>query len=227
MELYIDQINEYIKEASEKKNKVNVLEAGCGSASRFDFGANAHITGVDISLGQLNANEMLDEKIHGDIQTIKLEPSSFDIIVCCEVLEHVKKPELALKNFHEFLKEDGIAIIMIPNVWSLKGLLTKYTPLGFHKWVYKNVYKYNKVPFPTYLRFTISPHSLKKFQRNNGFILQWSYYRTNWVEILRKKSLPLYTAYLTFGLLLRIVTFGVISISNTEFVIVCRKLANS
>ncbi len=92
------EVQNIIDTFSKKNRTVNVLEAGCGSLSRFEFGSNFHITGIDISSKQLERNENVNEKILGDIQTYKLQDNQYDIIMCIDVLEHLSKPHQALNN---------------------------------------------------------------------------------------------------------------------------------
>ena len=39
----------------------------------------------------------------------------FDIIICSEVLEHLKRPEEMLNGLKELVKKDGIFLFTIPN----------------------------------------------------------------------------------------------------------------
>jgi 2-polyprenyl-3-methyl-5-hydroxy-6-metoxy-1,4-benzoquinol methylase len=155
--------------------KIKLLEAGCGFQSLVHFDRERITTGIDISEKQLERNKTLDERIVGDIQTFPLEANKYDIIVCWDVLEHLPRPDLALKNFRNAIKDNGIIIIGIPNVLSVKGLITKYTPLWFHVLFYKYIFRSNfstgeddKGPFKTYLKYSISLPSLRKFARNNN-----------------------------------------------------------
>lgn len=220
---YIDRLNSYIKDLSTNKDKILVLEAGCGSGSRFHFGAKAYIIGVDISLEQLHQNKIVHKKVLGDIQTIRLQPSSFDVVVCWDVFEHLPSPEMALKNFSEILKNDGIVIIGVPNVMSLKGLITKFTSYRFHCWVYRHIYKYKHAPFPTYHNWNLSPQSLVSFAKNNNLAVQWFHLDDRWVKVIKDKSLVVYAIYLGVGLILKVLTFGKISITRTECIVVYRK----
>jgi len=224
MQSYIDKINELIKEITKNEGNIFILEAGCGSSSRFDFGENAYISGVDISQNQLNKNKVIQNRIHGDIQKIELQYSSFDIIICWEVLEHVKRPELALKNFVRWLKNDGLIIIGVPNVMSLKGLVTKLTPYKFHYWCNKHIFKWKSVPFPAYLRMFISPRSLKNFAEENNLFVQWTHFDNEWIKTLKKSSLLIYSIYFAIGFILKILSCGFISIKKTGFIIVYRKV---
>jgi len=222
----IPQVNYYIKEVSASRDKISVLDAGCGprSVPVFDFGEQSHITGIDISSDQLAKNRAAHEKILGDIQTINLPASSFDIVLCWDVLEHLPHPEMALNNFVRTLKDGGIAIIRVPNMMSLKGLITKFTPYSFHLWIFKHVFVGRKnAPRPTYLRWILSPQSLNKFAKaNNLSILLFHPYDT-WTNTLVNKSLVLCAIYLGLGLVMKILTLGKISITKTDCVFVYRK----
>src|SRR5271156_2761637 len=147
---------------------VRVLEAGCGSASNLKFGRQVRLVGIDISEKQLARNTVLHEKIAGDIQRYEFPPDSFDAIICWDVLEHLSQPELALQQFARAIKPGGLVILKLPNVLSVKGLLTKFLPHTFHVLVYRYIYgdqnagENDTVPFKAYLRFCISAESIQK-----------------------------------------------------------------
>lgn len=220
---YIGVTNALILEIAGKDEEVAVLEAGCGSASRFDFGYHSNVTGIDISFDQLCKNGALDMKVLGDIETAVFKARSFDVIVCCEVLEHVKRPEMALVNFCEMVKDGGMIILMVPNAVSLKGLITKFTPYSFHHWVYRRIYKYTADPFPTYLRMSISPKALIKFANDNKLNIKWTEFGVGWLEKLRNQSLVIYSIYIILGLISKALSFGTIKIRETDFIIVYSK----
>ena len=116
-----------------------LLEAGCGSMSKVQLSEKVHITGIDISEMQLARNNSLDERIVGDIQTWKFPKHSFDIIICWEVLEHLNYPDRALDNFFDSVKPGGLIILAYPNLYSLKGMITKFTPHQVHIWYYRHL----------------------------------------------------------------------------------------
>ncbi|MBU2544923.1 class I SAM-dependent methyltransferase [Patescibacteria group bacterium] len=49
-----------------------------------------------------------------DIINIPVEASSFDVIICTEVFEHIPRPDLALKEFFRILKPNGKLYITAP-----------------------------------------------------------------------------------------------------------------
>lgn len=151
---------------------LRVLEAGCGSASHVRFGEGQVVVGIDISERQLERNELLSEKIVGDLQDYPLTAESFDIIVCWDVLEHLPRPECALRNMSRALRPGGGLVLALPDVESLKGRITKFTPYWFHVWTYRRVLgvmdagKDGRGPFPTFLRSSLSVSGLRAFARS-------------------------------------------------------------
>lgn len=187
-------IQKYIDKAFPKNKKISLLEAGCGSTSRIVVGKDWKVTGIDISKKQLDRNKRLNKKILGDIQEVRLPKNEYDLILCWDVLEHLQNPDKALENFDNSIKKNGILVLALPNVHSLKGLLTKFTPHWFHIFVYrfflgrKDAGKNDTAPFKTYLRFSISPKAIKKFAENNDYKeLYLNIYEHKWHKRLRDK----------------------------------------
>jgi SAM-dependent methyltransferase len=118
---------------------LNVLDAGCGSASwLFDL-SDCHVTGIDVSLKQLDRNSLLAVKICEDLHVYENESwiNSFDLILCLDVLEHLRDPALVIKKFMSWMKPDGRIVLAYPNPQSLKGRVTKFSPHIIHKLFYK------------------------------------------------------------------------------------------
>lgn len=155
---------------------IRVLDAGCGFGANGRRGVSegAHLVGLDISADALALNTHLDEAICGDLQTYRLEPDSFDLIICHDVLEHLDRPSDALENLMQALRSGGELRIACPNVWSGKGLITKLTPHSFHVWVYRRLLGWADAgkpgygPFPTPMRLAIAPYAMRRFARDRG-----------------------------------------------------------
>ncbi len=228
----VENIQKILDNVVEKKQEVKILEAGCGLTSALKFDKKVHLTGIDISANQLQRNTNLQKSILGDIQYYEYIPSSFDVIICWDVLEHLLHPELALRKFVSAIKKDGLIILSLPNVNSIKGFITKYTPFYFHLWYYKNmlgrsISGNNAVgPFKTYLKRNISPNAIKQFAFKNG--LQIVYFRTNdvgnmpyWREKSRMARM-LINIYNIIRRLCKFISFG--RIGDSDFVIILQKL---
>jgi SAM-dependent methyltransferase len=156
-----------------------VLEAGCGSLPMaLDLG-DAHVVGIDVSEEQLRRNDAVDEKVLGDLQTHPFAPGEFDLVVCWDVLEHLPEPELALESFRRATADGGLIVLKLPNVLSVKGLVTKFTPHRFHVWVYRRLLHYPNAgregftPFRTFLRWSIAPHRLVAYARRHGLRVEY------------------------------------------------------
>lgn len=207
-----------------------LLEAGCGSFTHVTIPGDNHITGIDISQEQLDKNSKLNEKIKADIQTYELTENHYDLIICWDVMEHLPFPAMALQNFKKAINNTGLIILAMPNVYSLKGLITRFTPHWFHVFVYK--YIFNKAdagqpgcaPFPTFLKFEIAPRALTKFARESGFDVVFMEMEDRFPQIIREDKRYLYLGYVACSYLLKIVSLGMLGgINNTDFVCVLRK----
>jgi SAM-dependent methyltransferase len=153
---------------------LTVLEAGCGSACHIRIPKDAHIVGIDVSEAQLQRNSLLSERILGDIQCYDFEPEHFDLIICWDVLEHLARPDLAIQKLASAVKKGGMLILKAPNVLSLKGFITKYSPQWVHSMYYKCIMHRKLInigdigPFPTYLRLSMTPNSISKIASAMG-----------------------------------------------------------
>ena len=125
----IDAIKNYAPPVSQTQ----AIEYGPGSgiylprlAEAFDkvLGADvepAYLSGIE----QLAISNVAISLVVDDIQKSKFKNSTFDLVLCSEVLEHVPSPELALKTIVRILRPGGIAIITTPQKYSLMELSCK------------------------------------------------------------------------------------------------------
>ena len=230
MAKHIERLQKAVDEILAGQSTLRVLEAGCGSMSFMNLKPPTRITGIDISEKQLERNQILDEAICGDIMTYQFPPDSFDIIICLDVLEHLERPELALENFRNTLAPGGLMILKFPNVWSVKGLVTKFSPHWFHVWFYRVVYgrpdagENDTSPFPTYLRTLIGPPSLRKWARASGLDHVYEDFYESYYHMLVQQKFPWLTkVFKPFEWLVKILSWGKLTAEKTEFVIVLQK----
>src|SRR5207248_815442 len=148
------------------RRPLRVLEAGAGATSNIAFPDGSEITGIDMSRQQLDRNSRLAARIVGDLQVHRFEPGSFDLVVCWNVLEHMSDPLAAVERMTEALAPGGILVIASPNLWSIKGLVTRFTPHAFHAWFHRRVLgrphagKGDVGPFRTFLSAGMAPRAL-------------------------------------------------------------------
>ncbi|HEX8651693.1 MAG TPA: class I SAM-dependent methyltransferase [Pyrinomonadaceae bacterium] len=130
---------EYVRNHFGKLAGLNVLDAGCGSASwLFDL-TDCHVTGIDVSAKQLARNHLLRDGVCADLQTYENEAwlGHFDLILCLDVLEHLKSPAPVIEKFISWMKPDAALVLAYPNPQSLKGRVTKYSPHILHRLFYR------------------------------------------------------------------------------------------
>lgn len=100
-----------------------VLELGCRDGSLTKLFANGNeITGADLDKEAL---ELFKKNLGGKIYCLDLNnewpfgESEFDAVVASELLEHLYKPEEAIKKVAYSLKNGGLFIGTVPNAFSL------------------------------------------------------------------------------------------------------------
>ncbi|MDE3816102.1 class I SAM-dependent methyltransferase [Sinorhizobium meliloti] len=156
---------------------IRIYEAGGGSLSvlpldRFD---SYTISVVDVDEEQLRNNTYADEKILGNIETYSFPPSSFDLIMCHNVIEHLEAADQAIQKFHSALAPGGLVFISAPNPESFFGMITKHTPHWFHVWVYRVIFRHKdaglpgKHPFRTVFHPVVYPAEFQRYCVEAGF----------------------------------------------------------
>ena len=166
--LFADEISQIVNHRFAGRNDIKLLEAGCGSATHFKLEGVRTSVGIDISPHQLERNKAINEKILGDIQTYPLKTADFDLIICWDVIEHLPRPQDALRNMFNALRPGGLAVLGFPHAASLKGIVTKITPYWFHRWFYRHFMNYSSTPCPTYMRLDMLPQRVIRFSELNG-----------------------------------------------------------
>jgi 2-polyprenyl-3-methyl-5-hydroxy-6-metoxy-1,4-benzoquinol methylase len=122
-------------------NGKRVLDVGCSSgylAQPLSERANT-IVGIELDREAAREAEQFCERVLvGDVETMELplEPASFDVVLCGDVVEHLRDPVAALARLRPLLKPGGRLVLSTPNVanWairlSLLGGRWRYTDRG-------------------------------------------------------------------------------------------------
>lgn len=119
-----------------------VLELGCSSgylAKPLRERGNT-IVGVELDAeAAREAEQWCERVIVGDLETapLPLEPASFDVLLCGDVIEHLRDPVAVLARLRPLLKPGGRLVLSTPNIanWAMRlSLLAgrwRYTDRGF------------------------------------------------------------------------------------------------
>jgi SAM-dependent methyltransferase len=99
----------------------HVLEVGCGTGRAAGSWITSHCaayTGVDISENAVAEARKLGLNAHviQDASELPFAGSSFDVVLCLEVLEHLFQPFLAAREILRVLRPGGVLLVTVPNV---------------------------------------------------------------------------------------------------------------
>jgi 2-polyprenyl-6-hydroxyphenyl methylase/3-demethylubiquinone-9 3-methyltransferase len=112
--------NKVIEQINKKNTKeTEVLEVGCGGGILSEEFARLgyHVTGIDPSRSSINTaknhskeNNLSIKYEIGTGENLPFEKNSFDVVLCCDVLEHVNDLPKVISEISRILKSGGIFI---------------------------------------------------------------------------------------------------------------------
>jgi ubiquinone/menaquinone biosynthesis C-methylase UbiE len=138
----IDWIEKTLSQIPEGKR---ILDAGAGELQFKIFCSHLDYVSQDFALydGSGNGSGLQPGKwdtskidIISDICSIPEPDSSFDVIMCIEVFEHIPDPVAAIIEFKRLLRKNGLLLITAP-FYSLTHLAPYHYCTGFSQYFYK------------------------------------------------------------------------------------------
>lgn len=159
LDFIIQSIKEHKK--NQHNHKIRILDVGCGvgniSFPLASLGYN--IVGIDMNPKSIDyaksKNIFKNARFEvGDAENLSLE-GIFDVIICSEVFDYLKKPSQLANSLNKLLKSDGILLIAIPNGYGPYILLEVF-PLKFFKKINRtnSAFVRPKVQFFTIKKFS-------------------------------------------------------------------------
>ena len=183
--LYIDKALSSLKTSS---TKLNVLEAGCGTAQNLyylrrlarDKQKISQLVGYDPLLNSTHQSlwDSQDDYMTNHLSRLSLE--KFDLMLAMDVLEHIEDDVSALEQWLPYMKKDGSILITVPafqQLWSDKDVTLGHKRRYTRKTLLSVT---NKVGLePVYLNYAFSylylPMRLLKywtFKKNDPYSLK-------------------------------------------------------
>ena len=118
-----------------------VLDVGCSSGylARPLTERGCAVVGIELDEKAAEAaREVCSKVLVGDVETMELPfpEGSFDVVLCGDLIEHLRAPERFLARVRPLLRDDGRLVLTTPNVanWAMRlGLLAgrwRYTERG-------------------------------------------------------------------------------------------------
>jgi ubiquinone/menaquinone biosynthesis C-methylase UbiE len=118
-----------------------VLDVGCGLG--FDLANLSKLSsltgyGTDLSLTRLKValsdnSQKKFKFVQADVQNLPFKDSSFDIVICSEVIEHLPEVNSCLKGIQRVLKKGGFLFVTTPNRWDYFHTIGQLIPKGLRK----------------------------------------------------------------------------------------------
>jgi SAM-dependent methyltransferase len=118
-----------------------VLDVGCSTgylAERMQKQGST-VVGLDVDERSAELARQFCEAVYvGDVETMELpfEQGTFDVIVCGDLIEHLRDPQAFLARIRPYLRPEGRLVLSTPNIanWAMRiGLLFgrfRYTEWG-------------------------------------------------------------------------------------------------
>jgi 2-polyprenyl-3-methyl-5-hydroxy-6-metoxy-1,4-benzoquinol methylase len=130
-----------------------LLDIGSAEGTLLQVAAERgwEVEGVEVAPAMIHrVREELGFTVHqGMLESLSLEPGSYDLVVMNHVLEHVENPRTTLSRIGQLLSPDGIVRIEVPNLaslsariknlqsrWRLKSNPWKHYGTGHHFWFF-------------------------------------------------------------------------------------------
>ncbi len=157
-----------------------VLDAGCGRGSWFlrPFrGRGAWLVGVDVVPPDAF---YLDVFVQASLDALPFPDGMFDVIVCNDVVEHLRQPEQSLAELARVLRppsatdrqDGGYLFVKTPSLRSPVTRLVHLLPYAFHRRVKRHLGVPEDNVFPTCFRCN-TPEQLTAVLRAQGLEPEW------------------------------------------------------
>ena len=147
-----------------------VLDAGAGAGEMFPYDLKSkvrEIVGVDLD-PRVVSNPQLHRGIRASLEEIPVEDSSFDVVFCRYVIEHVEDPARFLAEVYRVLKPGGMFLFLTPNKWHYVSIGSRITPQRFHVWYNRKRGREDEDTFPTTYPLNTAK-DIRKHLKDAGF----------------------------------------------------------
>jgi SAM-dependent methyltransferase len=154
---------------------LKVLDIKAGN-QRFEIRQPIYVVGVDVVQAERGRRPDADEHRVMDLERIELEKEEYDVVLCVNVLEHARRPVLLFEHVADALKSGGTFVIVLPNVISVKSVVTRLIPWRLQRWIYARVLGHRDLPARAVHSFSVRPSALLREAEQRGWKVE--YFRT-------------------------------------------------
>ena len=191
----------------EGRERLWVLEAGAGTRTLFELPEDAYVVGVDRDPMALEYNTRLDQRVVSELSSYRPVVAGFDLITCWYILDGLTDPGPVLDRFAEWAGEEGLIVLAVPNLRSVRGLLAR---LRGQAW----------------LRQPLTPRAMRRRYAEHGFtpVFQCFYEDANQAAWRRRLRIT-QGRWTLVQAAVRILTLGLLDAARTDYIVVFRRQA--
>lgn len=117
-----------IVEQKIKCENLTILDLGSGQGGTAKvLSENNIVISIDLNIIRLKSQENFKDnilRINGDALNVPIKPSSFDLIILQDVIEHVNDPQNLMDSLYILLKKNGILYLSTPNKLSVFNIIS-------------------------------------------------------------------------------------------------------
>jgi 2-polyprenyl-3-methyl-5-hydroxy-6-metoxy-1,4-benzoquinol methylase len=121
-----------------KVNSGYLLDVGCGWAIHGDIVlATSDINPVKLDISfvaianvkkrMISYGEKQTQYVNSNVEMLPFKDSTFRLVICSQVLEHVRNDKIAMSELYRVLKKGGVLILAVPN--NIRSMSTLYHSL--------------------------------------------------------------------------------------------------
>jgi SAM-dependent methyltransferase len=203
---------------------LNVLAAEAGQ-EQFAIRPPTYIVGGDVLQAERSCRPDADEHRTIDLEHLDLGSEQYDVVVCVNVLEHVRDPLTVFPAVWQALRHGGLFVLEVPNVVSLKGVVTRVMPWRLQRWMYARIFGSPKTqPARSVHSFSLRPSALLAHAHSSGWQVEYfRLYEGPMQRSVRHRFGIVGWRWSLIAGFTRLITFGALTAEETGIIAVLSK----
>lgn len=145
IETVILLLNSYLKKSKSKNLKLLNLGGGVGQVADIYTAIGYKVTNVDIEVKKETSSNIKFDL--NSTSRLPIKRSSYDVIVCQEIIEHLNNPWQLIESAHTLLKPNGHLVLTTPNIASKKSK-DIFVKTNYFHWFTEECFEYHINPIP-------------------------------------------------------------------------------